>query len=234
MGSCFAVEAARPPPEICGIWSTGPLAIKKAFPEAYAGRLKMGLPEAESDDDAYALLIVDEKGQCQYRNQGKAVVGGSYVSASSATTYKGPILDFSLDEGETWKGVGGFKFSILGKAYFEHDGVKLLTTLAVNGNKFNRLTSLTLGPPLNVSVLMTLGEADNLGVLPVIAEAIKTETERIAQMQAHDQQLNVSVPGKEGAAPGPEGESTLNGATIVRAHSGAVEAFDFGAMPYES
>jgi len=221
MGSCFAVEAARPPPEICGIWSTGPLAIKKCFEAAYAGRVAMGLPEAESDDDAYAILIVDDKGQCQYRKQGKKV-GGSYVSASAAKTYSGPILDFGLD-GENWVGRFGATFSIAGKAYVDSDGEKLLTTIGFDGNKMNRLTSMTLGPPINVSVLMTCGEAEDVGVAPILYAAIKAETKRIKEMQANDQQLNVSVPEKEGAVTGSEGEATLNGATIVRADSRALE-----------
>lgn len=217
MGCCIG-KAAPPPPEICGIWSTGPLAIKNGFPTAYAGRLQLKLPEAESDGDAWALLIVDEKGNCQYRNQGATV--GSGVSASAATTYTGPIYDFKLDGGETWRGIVGFKFKTEGKAYVEHDGVKLLTTMAVNGNKFQRLTSLTLGPPVNVSVLMTCGEAEEVGVAPMLYEAIKHETERIRQAQARDERVSVSVPDTDKEA---EGEMKLNGNTIVRAHSGALE-----------
>lgn len=222
MGSCLTVEAARPPPEICGIWSTGPLAIKKHFAAAYEGRVAMGLPEAENDDAAYAILIVDDKGQCQYRKQGKAV-GGSYVSASAATTYSGPILDFGLD-GENWVGRLGVKFSMPGKAYVDSDGEHLLTTIAFDGNKMNRLASLTLGPPINKSVLMTCGEAEDVGVAPILYAAIKAETKRIQEMQAKDQPLSVSALEKEDAAPGSEGEAKLNGATIVRASSRALEA----------
>jgi len=182
----------------------------------------MGLPEAESDDDEYAILIVDDKGQCQYRKQGKTV-GGRYVSASAATTYSGPILDFGLD-GENWVGRMGAKFSISGKAYVDSDGEQLLTVIGFDGNKMKRLTSMTLGPPINASVLMSCGEGEDIGVAPILYAAIKAETKRIKEMQANDQQqLTVSVPEKEGAAPGSEGEATVKGAAIVRADSRALE-----------
>mmetsp|Transcript_5280 Transcript_5280/g.5786 ORF Transcript_5280/g.5786 Transcript_5280/m.5786 type:complete len:117 (+) Transcript_5280:3-353(+) len=112
--------------------------------------------------------------QCQYRKQGKTV-GGSYVSASAATTYSGPILDFGLD-GENWIGRFGTKFSMPGKAYVDSDGEKLLTTISFDGNKMNRLTSMTLGPPINASVLLTCGEAEDIGVAPILYAAIQAET----------------------------------------------------------
>ena len=58
-----------------------------------------------------------------------------------------------------------YSFDITDRVYTEHNGVELLTGLTVNGVRMEKVTVLSIGPPIDASFHVLLSEAEAFGTV---------------------------------------------------------------------